>query len=85
MNPMPLEYRILTALLLGDATLSELALRIGSGYREVEYRVDDLVKHRAARRCGFGLKPRRGGRTPFRIELTPSGKEWALEMIGGVE
>jgi predicted ArsR family transcriptional regulator len=84
MHQMPLEYRILTALVIGTATLSELALRLGSPRRPIEHRVLDLVAHRAIRVCGKG-DWHRIGRPGHRFELTKAGKEWAIEMIGGVE
>ena len=85
MHQMPLEYRILTALLLGCATVSELALRLGSSKYAIEHRVYAWVEHKAIQLCGVGEKPRWGGKSPYRVELTNAGRQWAIEVIGGVE
>jgi|HubBroStandDraft_5_1064220.scaffolds.fasta_scaffold147900_5 hypothetical protein len=83
MNPMPLEYRILRVLILGSATVSEMALRLCEPRYSVDYRSRDLAKHRLVRICGTTHKPRTGGNAAYRFELTPEGREWAREMIGG--
>lgn len=76
-----LENRILGALLLGSATVSELALRLSSPRHMIEHRVYDLMKHRAIIVGGRGDKPKRG-KTPYRVGLTNAGREWAREIIG---
>lgn len=85
MNPMPLEYRILTALLLGCATVTELALRLSEARSAVMHRLQWLRNHKFIKFAGEAVRSRFGGPHAWRYELTPSGKEWALEMIGGVE
>ena len=82
---MPLEYRILTALLIGDATFSEMALRLSQPRSAIEYRVYSWMKHLAIEVTGWGSKPKWGGVIPYRFSLTPRGRQWALEVIGGVE
>jgi hypothetical protein len=83
MHQMPLEYRILTALLIGDATFNELSLRLSQPRSAIEYRVYDWAKHKAVEAFGWGPKPRGGGVTPYRIRLTPTGRQWALDVVGG--
>ena len=78
-----IEYRIMGALLLGSATVSELALRLSQPRHSIDYRSRELTKHRLLRVCGTSDKPRAGGKSAYRFELTPEGREWAREMIGG--
>lgn len=81
MHQMPLEYRILTALLLGRATSDELALRLSMDRFTTHRAVRSLTDHRMVVVDGRSDK-----KWPaMRHSLTPAGRRLALEVIGGAE
>ena len=82
MNPISLEYRILRALVLGSATISEMALRLSESTRSVDYSSRELTKHKLLRVCGTVRRIGACGKSSYRFELTPEGREWALETMG---
>lgn len=82
MNPISLEYRIVRVLVLGSATISEMALMLSAPWRSVMLRSMTLTDHRIVRICGTSRMPRTSGRASYRFELTPEGREWALETMG---
>lgn len=82
MNPISLEYRILRTLVLGSATISEMALRLSEPRHSIDYRSRELAKHRLLRICGTSRRAHAGGKASYRFELTPEGREWALETMG---
>ena len=80
MNPMPLKYRIVKAMMIGDYTASELSLALSSDPFTVHHILQELSYNRLCRVTGTHRK-----RWPaLRYGLTESGLTWAREMIGSV-
>jgi hypothetical protein len=74
MNPMPLEYRIVAALLLGSATAIELGQMLTEAWEDCW---DALKALGYSRVVSYSFEP------PCRIvyELTQQGRQWAQDMI----
>lgn len=82
MTAAPLEYRILTALLLGRSTNAELSLMLDNDMPHVQKRMQWLRKRRMVKENGWGkaIGIYRGN-PGFKYELTKAGRQWAEEII----
>lgn len=77
MNPAPMEYRILTALLLAPMASREIAAALSTAPRIVWQRLDYLCSagqvHMHGHVDGKGV--------PVRFALTRQGRAWAQELV----
>ena len=78
MNPMPLEYRIVKAMMIGDYTAAELSLALSSDIFTIHRILRELDYNKVSKVTGVHRK-----RWPaLRHGLTEAGLTWAREMIG---
>lgn len=75
----PIEYRVLTALLLQSATMAELALWLSVDRLSIQHPIELLVDHLAIYPVGHADNKHKS-----RVyALTRSGRNWAESIIYG--
>lgn len=77
MESATIEYRMLSALLLTDSTIKNLASMISAEWQDVWDVMEAMARNRVVT-CTFA-KP-----CNLVYGLTPKGKQWALDVVGGV-
>lgn len=76
MNEVTIEYRMLSALLLADSTIKNLASMISAEWQDVWDVMEAMARNRVVT-CTFA-KP-----CNLVYGLTEKGRVWALESVGG--